>query len=405
MKLIQIIAALIVSACATAPREPLLPALRDAPSKPVVILVPGVTGVELRDRETGRILWGNVASFFIPRDGGYSIALPIAPAARDRAEPGEVIRDIDLRVWRKEVYGTLFRLMDAHGVPFVGHSYDWREDLITSARSLILEIRKHDRVVLICQSNAASICRWAVKYGDVSLDEAERGMRRVPTCVEKMILVGSSNGGAIRILREIDRGRRYVPVAGRTMLPETLFTFRSLFTDLPSWESHWFVDAGGETLDVDLYDASDWVAQGWSIFDARVAARAPAEIFGTVEERIEYLRTQLERARRIQLLLRADAGTGLPRIYSIQSASFSTPAGAAIVRGKTLFTGDAGLGEETLRRITSPGDRHATRESQQSLGEDEVAALTHPHVYVEQQHFEMITHPDAQLWILRFLKE
>ena len=43
-----------------------------------VVLVPGVTGVELRNGGTGRILWGRGSSLLRPRDHGYGLARPHA---------------------------------------------------------------------------------------------------------------------------------------------------------------------------------------------------------------------------------------------------------------------------------------------------------------------------------------
>jgi hypothetical protein len=402
-----LVSLLLLAGCATAAREPVLPQLRDAPSKPVVILVPGVTGVELRERESGRIVWGNAASLLRPRDGGHAIALPITRQSEDALVPGEVIREMRLLGYRREVYGTIFRLMEANAIPFVAHAYDWRRDVVTSARELAAVVRAHGEVVLLCQSNAASICRYLYLYGDVSLEEAEGGLRRVPEGISKVIFIGTSNGGAIRILRELDRGRQYIPFAGRRMQPETLFSFRSLFTDLPSYEESWFVDEHGELLADDLYDATIWIARGWSIFSTGARVRAPVSRFGSEEERMAYVRAQLDGAQRVQRLLRSARGGRIPLLYSIQSVSFATPHRAAILDGSPRFTGD----REVSRRpaleeaITARGDLHATRQSQEWLSDDERAALAHPPVHVGERHFEMITMPEAQTWILRFLAE
>ena len=34
-----------------------------------VVLIPGITGSKLRDRDTGTVRWGNTRSLFFPRDG------------------------------------------------------------------------------------------------------------------------------------------------------------------------------------------------------------------------------------------------------------------------------------------------------------------------------------------------
>ena len=91
-------------------------------------------------------------------------------------------------------------------------------------------------VHLLCQSNGGNICRYFAKYGTASLGEAETAGGSFPegVRVEKVALVGTANGGSIRMLRELTDGRRvFAPVLGRWFSPETLFTFRSLFAELP----------------------------------------------------------------------------------------------------------------------------------------------------------------------------
>ena len=68
---------LALSACSGAPEPVLLPALAARDDKVPVVLVPGVTGVALRHRESGRLVWGNGWALLRPHDGGYRVALPI----------------------------------------------------------------------------------------------------------------------------------------------------------------------------------------------------------------------------------------------------------------------------------------------------------------------------------------
>ena len=63
----------------------------------------------------------------------------------------------------------------------------------------------------MCQSNGERICRYLAKYGAATLEEAEAG-RTAPLpgiAIEKVLLVGTSNAGSLRILRELNRGRSY----------------------------------------------------------------------------------------------------------------------------------------------------------------------------------------------------
>lgn len=414
-------ALIVLASCATTAPEPVLPELRDRLAETTVVLVPGVSGMKLVDRRTGRTVWGNTWSFLFPHDGAYAMALPIV-GSDDTIEPAGPIEELRLLTYRKEVYGTVIRLMEKNGLRrgdrFFFFEYDWRRDNIAAARLLAQTLEtlgrsgQRRRLALICQSNAAYICRYLVKYGDVSLDEAEAGVRRPVTSVsvEKVILVGNSNGGAMRILREFDRGRRYVKVVGRTFLPETLFTFRSLFQDLPAPPFDSFMSEEGKPLPIDLYDAGNWKKYGWSAYraDASVRASRRPAIFGSEADRDAYLRENLSAAKRLHALMQRDsAATRLPKFYSIQSDSLPTPARAMIRarngKWETRLLDDDMVNLAAL--LSAPGDAHATVESQQFLSPAEKSALARPTIFVDERHFEIITHPEAQRRILEILAE
>ena len=381
----------ILASCAT-----VSPPVQSAPTPGAipVVIVPGVTGSRLCDSE-GRVLWGDVPRLIVPWDGGYSMALPIT-GADDGVVPCGPIREMRIGHYRKDIYGGLLDFLIAAGHPAHFFDYDWRRDNVESARQLVSELERigSDRVALICQSNATYICRWAAMYGDVSLEEAEEGIRRpAGVLIEKLIMVGTANGGSIRILQELNRGRQYIRIIGRHMRPETLFTFRSLHQDLPVYRDDLFFSPDGTPLPIDVFALEPWLVHGWSIFADGPAARAPEnEVFGTSSQREAFLRDSLDRARRLQALLRRGTERSPTRYYSIQSRELPTPS-HAVVEGRST-------------RIYSalPGDRHAVEESQEWLSPAERTALLPPFV-VPGKHFEMITTDETRQIILEMLRE
>ena len=116
-----------------------------------VIFVPGVTGVELRELESGKILWGKGVNLIFPRDHGYGIARAIeAGPSRSRVGAGSVIRRLRLAgVVRKAVYQPLVDLLEERGYrvgdladPQPGdtlflYGYDWRQSNVDSAHQLL----------------------------------------------------------------------------------------------------------------------------------------------------------------------------------------------------------------------------------------------------------------------------
>jgi hypothetical protein len=426
--------AVLLAACAPGPAPRALP--ESLPAVPV-IFVPGVTGVVLRDSRTGKVVWGRGWNLLRPRDQGYGLALPLVEGSGlPLLEPVAPIDRLTLLGVRKPIYGPIRTLLADAGYvqgrlesPRPGDTlflfaYDWRRDLTESAgflRRRLEELRRAQgrerlEVDLICQSSGAHLCRYLAKYGGVPQAEAEAGRGGLPPtlAVRRLVLEGSSNGGSLRILKELDRGRRYVPLVGRWMRSEVVFTFPSLFQDLPVYRRDLFLDASGQPLDIDLFDPESWRRYGWSIYGKAAAPRLPdaSRFLGAPAERDAYLRRTLSAARRFQELLRADSpGFGQPRIYVVGSADQPTPDRAVVVReGKdwrTYFTGD-----KFLRRrpqldslATAPGDEHATLTSQDWLSPQEQAALAMPPRRVRGGHFEALLTTETKRFLLEALGE
>lgn len=436
----------------------------EVPETPVV-LVPGLTGSKLRSRRTGAAVWGRGVDLVWPRDGGYDLALPIAGAPR--LEAFAVLETVRLGPARRGIYGPLLRALGARGyrrgrldseASLYTFAYDWRRSAVHAAAELeaaLEELRRargeeHLRVDLICQSSGGYVCRWLAKYGGASLEEAagmptsgEPPLRLSPgpppgVEIRRLILVGSANGGALRTLRELDRGRRYLAPWGRRMRPETLFTYPALYEDLPHPDASMnpppepagpperkgslFVDGEGEPIPrdrVDLYDPASWKRHGWSVFDPEVARRLERsgrrDLFGTAAEREAFLARALASARRFQELLARDpagfADGDRPRYYLVGNAYALTPRRAVLLREdgvwRTLFPGDPELDRRPyLRaRTAAPGDGHATVASMHHLSPAERDALAAEPFYIAGGHFEMIVKPATHRRILEFLTE
>ncbi|HSG38813.1 MAG TPA: hypothetical protein VLE27_04165 [Thermoanaerobaculia bacterium] len=431
---------LLLAACAPGPAPRASPeGLAARPPEVPVIFVPGVTGVVLRDARTGEVAWGLGRNLLRPRDDGYGLALPLAEAPGPPAlEPVRPIDRLALFGIRKPIYGPIRTLLTDAGYvqgslesprredTLFLFAYDWRRDLTESAgllRRRLEELRRAQgrerlEVDLICQSSGAHLCRYLAKYGGVPQGEAEAGRGGLPPtlAVRRLVLVGSSNGGSLRILRELDRGRRYVPLVGRWIRSEVLFTFPSLFQDLPIYRRDLFLDASGRPLDIDLFDPESWRRYGWSIYGKPAARRlregGATRFLGGAAERDAYLRRTLSAARRFQELLRADApGFGRTRIYVVGSADQPTPDRAVVVReGKdwrTYFTGDAFLRRRPslYPLATAPGDGHATLTSQDWLSPQEQSALALPPRRVRGGHFEALLTPETKRFLLKALDE
>ncbi|MEM1183129.1 MAG: hypothetical protein AAGM22_32600, partial [Acidobacteriota bacterium] len=238
-------AALFATGCATVQAPaPGAPPPAESEVRVPVVLVPGITGTALKDQSSGEPVWGLGRHLVGPRDGGYNLVRPLVDPLTETADDlvaGEVLRRVRLGPATKPVYGPIAERLTQHGFVegdlhdpkpeqnYFPFAYDWRADNVLTAAKLrrtldkLADVRGNGYAVdLICQSNGAHICRYLLKYGGMSLTEAEAGRDATPAPrfrIRKIILVGTSNGGSLRILREVHRGRKYLPVIGRTLQP------------------------------------------------------------------------------------------------------------------------------------------------------------------------------------------
>ena len=427
--------------CACASREPLLlePLVRLEPKTPVVI-VPGLTGSKLRDPASGKLVWGSAGRVFFPRDGGYSLALPLDPAQRERQgfEAFDVVRRLRIGFVNIDIYGGLIDLLESNGYRlgdledprpedtlFI-FPYDWRYNNVSIAADLIEKLERLRRVRgepvlrlhVIGQSNAARIARYMMKYSGASLDDAESGSAGPPAGirVEKLLLIGTANGGSTNGFRNMLQGRSYVPVVGRKFTPEVAFSFESAFETLPAYRDDLFFDENGQALNVDLFDAANWERYGWSIYARRTAKRlrkpGRVDLFGTPEQRRDHLERCLQRARRLHALLVSDV-PGFPetRYYMVQNAYRETPDRVMLVQDaagewNTLFFPHRRVSRPRFFSLAStPGDGHAAVLSQQWLSPQERAALVAEPLYVPVYHRTIIHHPTTHRAILQYLLE
>ncbi|HUP23359.1 MAG TPA: hypothetical protein VNB06_10515 [Thermoanaerobaculia bacterium] len=432
-ELLSGLAVLVLAGCASGGPPPVLAPLQQLETRRPVVVLPGITGSELRDRATSRVVWGDFRSLWLPRDGGYAVALGL------RQDTGSVeatapVLAIDAGPFRIAFYEQILELLEANGfrrgdlaAPDRDANayvfwYDWRRgsDLAAAALAERLEALRLARgeevleVDLICQSNSARVARYFLKYGGAGLERAESGLAAPPrrVRVSRLILAGTANGGGIGVLADLLEGRRFVPFLGRRFLPEVLFTFPAVFEELPVYLRRPFVGAEGRPLDVDLFDAAAWERYGWSVFDSdverRIARGSRVDLFGDAAERRRHLERSLDRALRLDALLRRDVpGFGPVRIYSIQNAYQPTPERVALVerRGRwhVVWPRSASLDRPDRSAGLVPGDGFATLESQSWLSPQEEASLAAPPLYVPAPHRAILFTGEAKRRILEIL--
>ena len=397
-------------------QKPLLLEPRPDPPQRPVILIPGLSGTKLLDPDKDRTVWGNAGRIVAPRDGGYELALPLSDAERDKQGyvTDGVIKRIDFGITKLDIYGTLIDNFLANGYEagetFFVFPYDWRYNNVDTARRLAnqLEQLRIDRgeetlhVDIICQSNAARIARYFIKYGSASLEQAEAGEARPPTniIVDHLFLVGTANGGATNGFRNFLEGRSYAPLIGRKFKPETVFTFEAAYETLPAYRTSIFQDEQGNDLELDLFDATTWQQQQWSIYHPKVEKRLNKnkrpDLFEDAAARAEHLERNLNRSKRLHAVLIQDIENYPPtKIVMIQNNERETRDRATLKQnGKILW------------EPTTEGDGHASIQSQYWLSPQEKAAIVDDPLNIPVYHRLIIRHEQTQRAILeRLLRE
>jgi len=363
-----------------------------------VILVHGVFGARLRDRDTGQEFWpGGITSLLF--NSYDDIALPIdvdtlQPAATDLE--AYAITD---RAAGRDFYGAIIRTLETSGGYLTGIPgepvadgrrryyilvYDWRQDNVETARrldELISSIRTDYadpdlKVDIVAHSMGGLATRYYLRYGTTDvLDGNDFPMNdHGATRVRKVILLGTPNLGSVSALNEFLQGFK---VGLRRIPTETFATMPSAYQLFPHPIRSALVSANGEVLDRDLFDVRIWRAFQWSIFDpqvrARILRRFPDPEQGTAYLAMleRYFEKHLERARRFVWSLTVPVEHGLVRLVVFGGDCELTPARLLVeeVNGESvlrLHPSDVTMrvpGVDYEKLMLEPGDGRVTKPS------------------------------------------
>jgi pimeloyl-ACP methyl ester carboxylesterase len=293
---------------------------------PPVIVIPGVLGSRLLDRQRRSEIWPG-STLQLLAGSKQDLELPFDPVNLQPVGDGLEASGLFEEALSADFYGAILQTLQRSGgfVPgklgehadprvrrYYVLAYDWRQDNVTTAKrldTLIEQIRRdYDdptlKVNLIAHSMGGLITRYYLRYGTVDALAGEgdfpinmAGAAKVSTAV----LLGTPNLGSVSSLQSMLLGHR---VGLRRIEPEVLATMPSVYELLPHPLTDWSVDPGGKDLDLDLYDVATWKRLRWSVFDPtvldRVRARfkSPSEASAYIAALQAYFARNLERARR-----------------------------------------------------------------------------------------------------------
>jgi hypothetical protein len=265
-----------------------------------VIVIPGILGSRLVEKETGRVVWGAFEKDYAnpeKPDGARLIALPldkennfdnvVPDGALDRLRVNLLGLPIELNAYIN-ILSTLgaggyrddsFSLSDVdygseHFTCFQ-FSYDWRLDNVENAKRLhkfILEkkqyveseletrygIKREVHFDIVAHSMGGLISRYYLMHGDNGLDEIvdfENPGWEGANYVENLIIIGTPNAGSVNALDNLINGKDLGP-----FLPKyeasILATMPSLYQLLTRTRHKLVADENGNNLD--LFNPETW---------------------------------------------------------------------------------------------------------------------------------------------------
>lgn len=341
-----------------------------------VIVIPGILGSRLVDRRSKKVVWGEFGvgtTVFDHRRSAGRLAMPMRPGQplrdlTDTIEARSVLDRLDVRLFgfpiHVQAYAGILKTLgiggyrdSTLGLSSVDYGdqhfscfqffYDWRRSNVENAQRLDEFVRitakyvKHERKKrfgiiddpvrfdIVAHSMGGLMARYYLRFGARPLP-ADGSLPKVSWAgakhVERLILVGTPNGGSVETLKELVEGMRI-----STLLPKydaaIVGTMPAAYELLPR-PRHLRVVELETNRAIDVYDPSVWTRYRWGLVDPKQdrILRSLLPNAKTFEERraiaLDHLTKSLRQARRFHAAL---------------DQSAAVPAGTSI----HLFAGDA----------------------------------------------------------------
>ncbi len=415
-----------------------------------IILIPGLTGSELKHKVTGERVW-----FKTLKSKAEDLRLPISTSIdkmHDDLVPGDILREVKIGIFPvTDIYGGFLRAMemragyreeswkdpsdDGDRNAIYVFAYDWRLDNVANAQRLVRDVEALKRKLkrpdlkfdLVAHSMGGIISRYAAMYGDADLPMGNR--KAVPTWAgaklfDKVILLGTPNEGAAGALGSLLNG--YTLGGFRIDLPFiqdtskfTVFTIPSAYQLLPAPGTLRAFDEKLKPLTIDLYDPKEWTKYGWNAIEDDDFERE----FTAAEQKIAsaFFIAALDRAKRLHDALAANSSRAEGVSFFVVGSDCKTALDGIVVyqdgkKWKTLvkpkdFTradGSKVTDDELKKVMQSAGDGSVTQRSLEAVTQSDAAKVasilkSQPAKMVCEDHNKLATNGRIQDYIINVL--
>ena len=333
-------------------------AQQEDPDRNPVIVIPGILGSRLEDKNTEVVVWGAFGSGAVDPtsgDGARLLALPMTPGAdlnelRDAVVQAGALDRVVLKFFgiplELNAYYNILRslgvggyrdqqLAESHAVDYGNRhftcfqfDYDWRRDLVESAQALDRFIKAKEVEVqreiytrygvkrspvkfdLVAHSMGSLVARYYLRYGAADLPDdgslppvTWEGAKHV----DHLVMIGPPNAGSVETLTILVDGLKPAPLLS-TYPAAIVGTMPSVYQLLPRSRHRPLLDVSGQPVS-DVYDPALWVKHGWGLADpsqAKTLAHLLPNIVDPAERRgiaLEHLRKTLSRAKHLTAAL------------------------------------------------------------------------------------------------------
>ncbi len=293
-------------------------AMHEDPHRNPVIVIPGLLGSKLVDRDTGENVWGTFGYGQVDPNtptGARQFALPMEKGKRlkelqDNVKPDGaldrvVVNFLGIPLELNAYYNILqtlgvggFRdeaLGEAGAVDYgedhytcFQFDYDWRRDIVESAKRLDHFIKTRAQYVqmetekrfgvklekvkfdLVAHSMGGLVARYYLRYGTADLPE-DGSLPKVTWAgaehVDHLVIIGTPNAGSMTSLEDLIHGATI-----DSLLPHypaaVLSTLPSMYELLPRARHLPLIKADGQPV-ADLLDPELWKSQQWGLADPK----------------------------------------------------------------------------------------------------------------------------------------
>ena len=406
---------LILAGCSTPPKAPDLGGIynnlaqHEDPYRNPVILIPGLLGSKLVDPDSDTIVWGVFGTGTLnpnKPEGARLFGLPMQPGKnlhelKDRVQPAGTLDRVVVNFGgypiEQNTYAYIlgilgvggYRDQQLHEAGLVDwgndhftcfqFAYDWRRDLVESAKrfdrfikekkryvqeqiALRFGIKDHDvKFDIVAHSMGGLVARYYLRYGaqdlppDGSLPEPTwAGARNVGN----LIMVGTPNAGSIEALQVLVEG--FKPALLLPRYPAAVLgTLPAVYALLPRNRHHPLLDADNQPVE-DIYDPALWIKHRWGLANPdqdRVLQMLLPDSADDAQRRktaVDHLKKCLERARQFSEAMDRPVQTpvGL-KYYLVVGDSEDTDKTVRINSDSSVTIVEKGPGDGTVLRSSA----------------------------------------------------